>query len=165
MQEYRKKNYGKCKEAKRKQSQRYREKHPEKIKEQKRRNYLRNKAYYIEKAKKRWVNSRKAPGVYDHRKVLLRFELYGNICAYCGIEGKMTQDHVVSVYNGGSNYPANFVPSCMRCNASKREKFWKPNLPKSGYSDWFNKHFLRESGRGACQGYSPRDEIASLAHK
>lgn len=45
-------------------------------------------------------------------------------CAYCGSKvthETMEKDHVVALFLGGEESLRNVVPSCKRCNASKRE--------------------------------------------
>jgi 5-methylcytosine-specific restriction endonuclease McrA len=50
-----------------------------------------------------------------------RIAMYGVACAYCG--GKFEHlDHVIPLSKGGSNWPANFRPSCAKCNKSKGSK-------------------------------------------
>lgn len=44
---------------------------------------------------------------------------YGNRCAYCGSEEKMTRDHVIPLSRGGTNDISNLVPACLRCNLRK----------------------------------------------
>ena len=44
---------------------------------------------------------------------------YGFRCAYCGVDGKLTRDHIVPLIRGGSNDISNIVPACPRCNALK----------------------------------------------
>ncbi|MCH9047163.1 MAG: HNH endonuclease, partial [SAR324 cluster bacterium] len=51
--------------------------------------------------------------------ILLR---YGNKCAYCGAEGKMTIDHVIPVFRGGIHAVDNVVPACSACNSKKHYK-------------------------------------------
>ena len=54
------------------------------------------------------------------------FNLYGGICVYCKKEVKYslaTKDHVIPKSKGGSNYDANIVLSCKRCNNKKGSKF------------------------------------------
>lgn len=50
------------------------------------------------------------------------YNKYGGRCAYCGCELKleeMTIDHILPLYRGGTNYPANLNPSCRSCNKYK----------------------------------------------
>ncbi len=43
-------------------------------------------------------------------------------CAYCGVSGKMTQDHIIPISRGGSHIRDNVVPACLRCNQLKSDK-------------------------------------------
>lgn len=52
-----------------------------------------------------WIKIKDA---YDHR------------CVYCNRHmQRLTQDHVVSLFNGGSHTASNIVPSCQSCNSRK----------------------------------------------
>ena len=44
---------------------------------------------------------------------------YGSRCAYCGVVGPMTRDHVVPLIRGGTNDISNIVPACALCNCKK----------------------------------------------
>ena len=44
------------------------------------------------------------------------------ICAYCGVEGATTVDHVVPVARGGDDSESNLVCACVSCNTSKGKK-------------------------------------------
>lgn len=48
---------------------------------------------------------------------------YNNCCAYCGIDGKMTMDHIVPLIRGGRHSIGNIIPACLSCNSSKNRKF------------------------------------------
>jgi 5-methylcytosine-specific restriction endonuclease McrA len=43
-------------------------------------------------------------------------------CHWCGKEGPVFPDHVVSMARGGVNRPENMVPACRPCNARKYTK-------------------------------------------
>jgi 5-methylcytosine-specific restriction endonuclease McrA len=61
--------------------------------------------------------------------VLARFD---NSCAYCGIKSSVELDHFIPVAHGGSNCLGNIVPSCKRCNTSKRDNdpvLWYKSQP------------------------------------
>jgi len=49
------------------------------------------------------------------------FAWYGDVCFYCGKGGQLTLDHYVSLKAGGAHALPNLVPSCPRCNSSKRD--------------------------------------------
>lgn len=40
-------------------------------------------------------------------------------CAYCGASVPLTVDHRIPLFRGGSNYIANILPACIRCNKRK----------------------------------------------
>lgn len=46
-------------------------------------------------------------------------ELRGHLCAYCGLQKPLTQDHVIPVSKGGEHTAANIVPACRSCNSKK----------------------------------------------
>jgi 5-methylcytosine-specific restriction endonuclease McrA len=52
-------------------------------------------------------------------------------CAYCGIQGNMTVDHVVPLSKGGEHSIENIVPACIECNKRKGARLdWKPKIYK-----------------------------------
>lgn len=53
---------------------------------------------------------------FDWAEVL---ELYGNRCAFCGVDGHMTVDHIIPISRGGGNWPWNIRPLCEPCNTLK----------------------------------------------
>lgn len=66
-----------------------------------------------------------AKGSYNQTQLNARFEYFGNKCYLCGSTNRLTVDHVISLDQGGSNWPANLRPCCMRCNAGKQNRDWK----------------------------------------
>jgi 5-methylcytosine-specific restriction endonuclease McrA len=69
----------------------------------------------------------------------IRFALWRNRCAYCGAVGKMTVDHVLPLFRGGLDDPANAVPACGRCNSSKSDapiEWWYRRQPFFTESRW-----------------------------
>ncbi len=55
--------------------------------------------------------------------------LLGNHCLSCWLVfDKLTQDHIIPLFKGGSNYIDNIQPLCNRCNSSKGIKYDVPNL-------------------------------------
>jgi len=54
-------------------------------------------------------------------KLSARIAYYGSRCYYCGGEAG-TLDHRIPLARGGSHFPANFVPACVSCNASKNDR-------------------------------------------
>jgi hypothetical protein len=60
-----------------------------------------------------------------------RFELWGNCCAYCGVDGshprnsprkRLAEEHVIPLSMLGLDEPGNIVPACLQCNSSKHDK-------------------------------------------
>lgn len=54
-----------------------------------------------------------------------RVRMFGWRCAYCRIEltaKSLTKDHQIPLTRGGSQWPANLVPSCLRCNSQKQDR-------------------------------------------
>jgi 5-methylcytosine-specific restriction endonuclease McrA len=47
---------------------------------------------------------------------------FDNRCAYCGLDAKLHQEHVIPVEDGGPYVPWNIVPACGSCNSSKTTK-------------------------------------------
>lgn len=47
---------------------------------------------------------------------------YNNCCAYCGLPGKLEQEHVVPLSRGGAHSVSNIVPACRSCNARKSKR-------------------------------------------
>lgn len=46
---------------------------------------------------------------------------FNNRCAYCGTEGRLTQDHFIPLSKGGEYSKNNIVPACHMCNSLKRD--------------------------------------------
>ncbi|MGH2534073.1 MAG: HNH endonuclease [Thermomicrobiales bacterium] len=55
-------------------------------------------------------------------------EAHHHRCAYCGVDGKLTMDHGVSLSKGGRHTISNIVPACQSCNSRKHTKLWRPRL-------------------------------------
>jgi 5-methylcytosine-specific restriction endonuclease McrA len=131
-------------------AKRYRDKHPDRVKESMRRvdqlphRVAKREKYWatIDLALKRvweknWRQRRKLQtaqngGVATLQQWRDRCSLYGNCCAYCGIElgARAEMDHVIPVSLGGSGWASNLVPACRSCNAHKHAKRWQPRLPR-----------------------------------
>jgi len=66
--------------------------------------------------------SSEAKGSTTHSLLASKLEYYGWRCYYCGIEVKgrnLTFDHAIPPKRGGTNWTANLLPCCQRCNSSK----------------------------------------------
>ena len=88
---------------------------------------------------KRRARKANIEGFHTVKEWIEKKALYGNRCAYCHKKLKRpTQDHIVPVSKGGTNYIHNIVPACNRCNSSKHaqdihkwEEFTGLQLPLS----------------------------------
>lgn len=112
----------------------YRQQNPELAREKKRREYLKNRERYKQSAsrwqkenperlriyaKRRRAVKRNALVIpYSHSELQQRFSAWDG-CAYCGVRGDMTADHVVALARGGSDALSNLLPACRPCNSSK----------------------------------------------
>lgn len=62
----------------------------------------------------------------------------GTRCVKCGAEGKLVKDHIVPIYQGGSDGIENLQPLCVRCNSAKgpddtdhRPADWRQCVPSA----------------------------------
>jgi 5-methylcytosine-specific restriction endonuclease McrA len=79
----------------------------------------------VETRRARRISARGHCSGYDAE---MRIAYYGGMCAYCKVAPHEHLDHVIPLSRGGANWPANFRPSCRRCNRSKSNKLlceWK----------------------------------------
>lgn len=77
--------------------------------------------YHREKSRRRKAQNRgQTPVQIPVSAIRLRFNSFGNCCAYCGTAGEMELEHVVAISQGGAHDISNIVPACKRCNTSKR---------------------------------------------
>lgn len=90
--------------------------------EQRRRLYHENVHRYRLKNQETQRKRRGLPGFHTVEQWLWRVAYYGWRCRWCKREltnSTLTKDHVVATTKGGSDWPANLVPSCQSCNARK----------------------------------------------
>lgn len=50
---------------------------------------------------------------------------YGQICPCCKQQKQLTEDHIIPLSKGGSNFIENIQPLCLRCNTKKFTKIIK----------------------------------------
>ncbi len=124
--EYRKKNYkkiknriDKCRESpdfrkkQQKWNNKWRVKNPEKVK------------FYRLKSEKKRVQERKVNGNHTFEEWELLKKQYGFKCPACGKsepEIKLTEDHIIPLSKGGSDWIENIQPLCQSCNSRKHTK-------------------------------------------
>lgn len=83
---------------------------------------------------RRRKNLLKANGTLDKEKIKERFKYYENKCYYCKQSSNNLQmDHRIPLSRGGSNWPSNIVPSCLKCNSTKGSKTEKEFII---YNSW-----------------------------
>lgn len=88
----------------------YQRKHPEKVREWARRRYVRKKG---------------AEGSHTDEQFWELCLRYGWKCAYCGrklTKETVTRDHIIPLSRGGSDNIENIAPSCLACNAGKKDR-------------------------------------------
>lgn len=105
----------------------YRASNPEKIRAWGKASYHRRKWDIAFKRKRHIATKtrRVATGHCPAATWLQRVKFYGWCCAYCSIRltpKTVTVDHVIPLSRGGTNWPANLVPSCAHCNKVKHNK-------------------------------------------
>lgn len=131
------KYYIKNKDKHNKKSKKYYEKNKIKMNGLARKYYAENKEKLINKQKlwkkrnpekvhisqvHRRARKMKAEGSYTIEEWKSLKDYYGNICLCCKkteLEIKLTEDHIISLFNGGTNYINNIQPLCQSCNSSK----------------------------------------------
>jgi len=82
-------------------------------------NWLKNRHHYRKKASK---------GSHTFGEWELLKKQYGFTCPCCGKsepEIKLTEDHIVPLFKGGSDYIENIQPLCKSCNSKKHTKIMK----------------------------------------
>ena len=43
----------------------------------------------------------------------------GDVCIFCGVDDKLTKDHIIPLSKGGTDYIENIQPLCRSCNSKK----------------------------------------------
>ena len=85
---------------------------------------LLKKRFYNQRYKAR---KREARGEHSFEEwLMIKSILWNNTCADCGrseLEVKLTEDHIVPLSLGGSDFISNIQPLCVQCNTRKHAKF------------------------------------------
>lgn len=88
-----------------------------------------------------YLRRKEADGITtsEQWQAIIDFYCPDNKCLACGktfnsevIEDKLTQDHVIPVSKGGSNWPENMQPICYSCNCSKSDVHETDYRPDNG---------------------------------
>jgi 5-methylcytosine-specific restriction endonuclease McrA len=61
-------------------------------------------------------------GKFTRADWLALLKEFDHSCAYCGVETKMTFEHLTPLSRGGKNQKGNIVPACLPCNSSKQDR-------------------------------------------
>ena len=97
------------------------------------RNYCKNHPDIISHLKaRRYAREKGATGSHTLKQWSDLKESYGNVCAYCGKQKKLTKDHIVPLSKGGTDFIENIQPLCRNCNSKKHNKiiYENPELLK-----------------------------------
>lgn len=79
-------------------------------------------------AKRRRARKKESEGSHTLGEWELLKKQYGYTCPCCGRkepEIKLTEDHIIPLSRGGSDYIENIQPLCLRCNDEKHTKIIK----------------------------------------
>lgn len=72
---------------------------------------------------RRYARERNAEGSHTLEDWKLLKEKFGNRCAVCREDKKLTKDHIQPLSKGGTDYIENIQPLCRNCNSKKHNKF------------------------------------------
>jgi len=79
----------------------------------------------------------RALGTHTAEEWAALVEVCASLCVRCGADGRLFKDHIVPIYQGGSDSIENLQPLCPSCNSSKgpetsdhRGKDWRERLAK-----------------------------------
>lgn len=112
-------------------SRRFRKNNPESRKRTCKKYADANKDVLAAQVRVRLARNYAANGYCSATQATARIALYGGVCAYCKRAPHHDLDHVIPLSRGGSNWPANLRPACIRCNRSKNDRLlceWQPDF-------------------------------------
>jgi hypothetical protein len=140
----------------RENNRRWRKSNPDQLREAGRRHYENNRRRVLERNRFWQQNNKDVLRELARRRAALhraarrqalhpvtraqidaRFALWGNRCAFCGVDAthqrnhgrqRLTVEHVLALTKGGLDEAANIIPACTACNSSKNN---------SPIEDWY----------------------------
>lgn len=81
--------------------------------------------------RRRKAIKRGADGSHTLTEWLEILERFNRRCAHCGSPENITQDHVIPISKGGTDYASNLQPLCGSCNSRKHDKLPTANSGQS----------------------------------
>jgi|694.fasta_scaffold41490_12 5-methylcytosine-specific restriction endonuclease McrA len=86
-------------------------------------NYCKKKPNIIAHLKaRRYAKERNAEGKHTLEEWEMLKDSYGNACAFCKKNIKLTKDHIIPLSKNGTDYIENIQPLCHSCNSKKHNK-------------------------------------------
>jgi hypothetical protein len=83
---------------------------------------------------RRYAKEKNAIGSHTLSQWVALKNRYGDKCAFCKSESKLTKDHIIPLSKNGTDYIDNIQPLCQSCNSKKSNKinyiFENPELLK-----------------------------------
>lgn len=126
----------------------YNQRNKDIVAKRKQEQYLKNKVryakYHLEYARKhpdkcklkrhkREAKIKNLPSTLTVEQWEITKKHFNNVCAYCGGENFIQQEHFIPVAKGGEYSFSNILPSCRSCNCSKQDKDFFEWYPKQPY--------------------------------
>lgn len=119
---YSRERYQKDKERIKTVHQKYRETHKQERSESAKAYKLKRPEIGVGISQRRRANLRKLPATLTTEQWEQIKQKFDYKCCYCGKKEELTQEHFISVTNGGEYTHNNIIPSCQSCNSSKGSK-------------------------------------------
>jgi predicted HNH restriction endonuclease len=130
-------------EGSKERSRYWRQQNPEKAKEVQRRCRQRSPEKHAEHERRRRAlkRSNRNAGLVKltAQAKAERFALFGNVCAYCSFNDRLTADHVLALAAKGLDEPSNIAPACHSCNCKKNAspvESWYRSQPFFSEARW-----------------------------
>lgn len=87
------------------------------------RNYCKKNPINIAHLKsRRYAREKGATGSHSLKEWTELKDSYGNVCAMCKLNKKLTKDHIIPLSKGGTDFIENIQPLCHNCNSKKHNK-------------------------------------------